>query len=80
MFCLPNGAKGGSTPLSYSKTVFGIYGIFDKISSRKSPQTLDAVGVQPTASILVQHDGGGEGSRTLSKRSELYHTMLNNTI
>jgi len=30
---------------------FGIYGIIGKFSSKKSPETLDAVGVQPTASI-----------------------------
>lgn len=36
-----------------------------KIQGVKSPETLDAVSVQPTASKLGLLDGEGEGSRIL---------------
>ena len=33
----------------------------------KNPQTVEALGFQPLASILFAGSGGGEGSRTLLK-------------
>ena len=55
-----------------------------KIRGIKSPETLDAVGVQPTASKLGLLDGGLEGirtldlsdaNRTLSQAEQLYATQ-----
>ena len=42
---------GGSNPISYSKTPVGIFFIFSVFLPSKIPETVDAVGVQPTASI-----------------------------
>ena len=44
--------RGGSSPTSRGKQAVGIYGIFGEILRRKIPETVDAVGVAPTASIV----------------------------
>ena len=42
----------GSNPGNCLKIVFGIYEKFSEISESKTPETVDAIGIQPTASIL----------------------------
>ena len=43
----------GSSPTSRGKQGVCIYGIFGEILRRKIPETVDAVGVAPTASIVL---------------------------
>ena len=50
--CANDGGEGGSSPTSWGKQAVGIYGIFGEILRRKIPETVDAVGVAPTASIV----------------------------
>ena len=44
--------RGGSSPTSRGKQGVCIYGIFGEILREKIPETVDAVGVAPTASIV----------------------------
>ena len=50
--------------------------------SRKSPETVDAVGVQPTASILFGFYGAGDRTRTgtLSPAVDFESTTSTNSI
>ena len=53
-----------SNPVSCSETSIKIYGSKEEIRARKSPETVDAPGFAPDASIPVTLYGGAEGSRT----------------
>ena len=50
--CANDGGEEGSSPTSLGKQGVCIYGIFGEILRRKIPETVDAVGVAPTASIV----------------------------
>ena len=45
---------GGSSPHSYSDYSENIFCFKEEIRAGKSPETLDAVGVQPTASKVLR--------------------------
>ena len=56
--------SSSSNPVSCSETSIKIYGSKEEIRARKSPETVDAPGFAPDASIPVTLYGGAEGSRT----------------
>ena len=59
-----SGKTGGSNPVTCLEMPVGIFFIFSVFGPIKAPETVDAVGVQPTASKLGLLDGGGGGIRT----------------
>ena len=56
-----------SNPVSYSETSIKIYGSKEEIRARKSPETVDAPGFAPDASIPVTLYGAVGGIRTLGR-------------
>lgn len=56
--------SSSSNPVSCSETSIKIYGSKEEIRAQKSPETVDAPGFAPDASIPVTLYGGAEGSRT----------------
>ena len=64
-------ARKGKTPGSNrgrrSETAICIYGLKEKIRARKSPETVDAPGFSPDASIPVTLYGAVGGIRTLGR-------------
>ena len=56
--------SSSSNPVSCSETPIKIYGSKEEIRARKSPETVDAPGFAPDASIPITLYGGGGGSRT----------------
>lgn len=57
----------GSNPVSCSETSIKIYGSKEEIRARKSPETVDAPGFAPDASIPVTLYGAEGGIRTLAR-------------
>ena len=57
--------SSSSNPVSCSETPIKIYGSKEEIRARKSPETVDAPGFAPDASIPVTHYGGDGEIRTL---------------
>ena len=59
--------SSSSNPVSCSKTSIKIYGSKEEIQARKSPETVDAPGFAPDASIPVTLYGAVGGIRTLGR-------------
>ena len=56
--------SSSSNPVSCSETSIKIYGSKEEIRARKSPETVDAPGFAPDASIPVTLYGAGDEART----------------
>ena len=56
--------SSSSNPVSCSETPIKIYGSKEEIRARKSPETVDAPGFAPDASIPVTLYGAGDEART----------------
>ena len=67
--------SSGSNPVSCSETSIKIYGSKEEIRARKSPETVDAPGFAPDASIPVILYGMPDWIRTSGLQSRSYQAV-----
>jgi len=67
--------SSGSNPVSCSETSIKIYGSKEEIRARKSPETVDAPGFAPDASIPVILYGTPDWIRTSGLQSRSYQAV-----
>ena len=72
--------SSGSNLVSCSETPIKIYGSKEEIRARKSPETVDAPGFAPDASIPVTLYGTPDWIRTSGLQSRSYQTVKPQTV